>query len=147
MKTFIHIISLLLAAAFLLLFACTGEEDKETEQELAQNLLKSKSWQISNVSVPPTAATQSADWTNFTVIFNDTNLTTGGHPEGTGNVWPSGTYTLSEDGKTIIRSDGVVVNITGLTKTALNVYFHVDGIELTNGKIADLSGDYVFNLK
>ncbi len=146
-KIFIHIIFLLLAASFLLLYACDLVEDKETEKEVAQNLLKSKSWQLSSVNVPSTAATQSSDWDYFTVLFTDTNITTGGYPTGTSAIWPSGTYTLSEDGNTIIRSDGVVVNITTLSETAMSVYFHVEGIALSSGRIADLSGDYVFNLK
>lgn len=93
MKTFLHIILLLLAAYLLLLYACVPGENKETEQEVAQDLLKSKSWQLNSINVPSTAATQSAVWDNFTVLFTDTNITTGGFPEGTEAVWPSGTYT------------------------------------------------------
>lgn len=147
MKTLLHFLSVILTAGCLLLFSCTGTENKETEMEVAQNLLKSKTWSINSVTVPTNTATESSDWTNFTVSFTSANMTTSGHPAGTEDVWPSGSYTLSEDGKTITRSDGVLMNITTLTASSLSLYFHVEGINTESGRISALSGEYSFSMK
>ena len=147
MKTLLQFLSLLLAASFLLLYACGGEKDKETEKELAQNLLISKTWQINSVTVPTATATESSEWVSFTVSFSNTNMTTSGHPAGAEAVWPSGSYTLSDDGRTITRSDGVAMHISTLTETSFSVYFNVEGIELGSGRTLALSGDYSFNMK
>lgn len=131
------------------LISCGGD-DEPTPQEKAIQMLTSKtSWTVNSVIVPPQTATISDDWTSFTVSFTNTTMSTSGFPTGAGDVWPSGSYTVSEDGNTITSSaapTGWVLNIATLTETTFNSTITVpDGVEI--GRVEALDGDYTFNLK
>ncbi len=141
--------TILLSATLLGLLVLTGcpGNGEESDYDKAMNLLTSKKWVYSSVVVPPQTATLPEDWANFFVSFTSTQMTAGGHPTGAEAVWPSGSFTLSQDGKTITRSDDVVMTILVLTETSFNVTFTVpEGTEIP-GRISALDGDYTFNLK
>ncbi len=141
--------TLLLSTALLGLLILSGcpNNGEESDYDKALKLLKSKTWVVSSVVVPPQTATLPEDWVNFTVSFTDTQMTTNGHPTGAEAVWPSGSFTLSQDGKSITRSDNVTMTILALTETAFNVTFTVpEGTEIP-GRISALDGDYTFNMK
>ncbi len=111
------------------------------------NILRAKTqWTVSSVNVPSNSATLSSDWTNFTVSFTETNMTTSGFPTGTQAVWPSGTYEMSADGTIVTRQDGVVMTLNPITETNFTASFSVDeGVEL-GGRLAALGGEYIFNM-
>ena len=70
-----------------------------------------------------------------------------GQATGASAVWPSTSYTVSEDGKTITRGDGVSMLFNPISETNFTSTFTVpDGTEL-GGRIAALGGDYTFNMK
>lgn len=136
------------AFSFLLVFQNCGDKKKDEEpKQVTINILKAKNWTVSSVNVPVNSATESSDWTNFTVSFSDTNMTTSGHPVGASAVWPSGAYTVSEDGKSITRADGVVMQLSTISESNFTSIFTVpDGTEI-GGRIAALGGEYTFNMK
>jgi hypothetical protein len=107
----------------------------------------SKTWVYGSVTTPDNTATIGSDWANFSVLFNGTSMVTTGHATGAGVVWPSTSYTVSEDGKTITRGDNVAMLITSKSETNLNVVFTVSGGQEIGGRIAALDGEYAFNLK
>ena len=142
------LIFLSLAAIFMFLtFQNCGDKNDKTDKEVTEELLKSKAWVYSSVTTPDNTATIGSDWANFSVQFNGSSMVTSGHATGADVVWPSTTYTVSDDGKTINRGDNVAMLITSKSETNLNVVFNIpDGTEI-GGRIAALGGDYTFNLK
>lgn len=141
--------TLFLSTTIIGLFILSGcpNDKKETDHDKAMKLLTSKTWTVNSVVVPPQTATIPDDWAGFKVTFSSTSMTASGHAAGASAVWPSGSYTLSEDGKTITRSDQVVMTVLTLTENSFNVTFTVPvGTEI-GGRIEALDGDYTFNMK
>ncbi len=135
------------AVTTLMLFHNCGKEEPESARDITIRLLKSKTWKVQSVDVPLNTATESSEWVNFTVSFTDTNMTTQGHPAGASAVWPSGSYTVSEDGKTITRGDGVKMTLNPITETNFTAIFTVpDGTEI-GGRVSSLAGGYTFNMR
>lgn len=147
MKLLRSILLLIAVFAFLgTLQNCTDDDDP-TAKEVTETILQSKNWEASSVTVPVNTATDGADWASFKASFSTSSMTTSGHPTGAEAVWPSGAYTVSENGLQITRGDGVVMTISGLTETGYSVSFSVpEGTEI-GGRISALDGDYVFNMK
>lgn len=146
MKKFSLILLSFAAVAVFLTFQNCGGTDDKTEKEVTEELLMSKTWVYSSVTTPDNTATIGSDWANFSVQFNGTSMVTTGHATGAAVVWPSTTYAVSDDGKTINRGDNVAMLITSKSETNLNVVFNLpDGTEI-GGRIAALGGDYAFNL-
>jgi hypothetical protein len=128
----------------LLVFQNCGETTP-TAKEVTENILKSKTWKVVSVDVPVNTATESSDWVNFTVSFG-ASMTTAGHPTGATAVWPSGAYTVSEDGKSVTRGDNVVMVLQPITETSFTAIFNVpEGTDI-GGRIAALEGQYTFNM-
>lgn len=147
MKKFSLILLSFAAVAVFLTFQNCGGSDEKTEKEVTEELLMSKTWVYGSVTTPDNTATIGSDWANFSVLFNGTSMVTTGHATGAGVVWPSTSYTVSEDGKTITRGDNVAMLITSKSETNLNVVFTVSGGQEIGGRIAALDGEYAFNLK
>ena len=145
---FLKIASLGLFAVFsTVFFQFCSNSSEESAKDAAINILVSKEWVVSSVSVPSGTATTDDEWTNFTVSFTRDNMTTAGYPAGASAVWPSGPYTMSEDGRSITRSDDVVMVLNPLTETNFTSIFTVpQGTEI-GARIAALEGDYTFNMK
>jgi len=134
--------------SFLLVFQQCKDPDKESAKQVTINILKSKTWTVSSVSVPVNTATESSDWVDFTVSFSDTNMTTAGYPTGAGAVWPSGTYSVSDDGKSITRSsDGEIMQLNPVTETNFTAIFSPPAGTNIGARIASLDGEYRFNMK
>jgi len=149
MKKFSLVLLVLLALAAIFTFEnCNGDKDP-SPAEATKNILMSRTWVYSSVNVPVNTATTDSDWSNFSVQFNESDMVTSGHANNNGDatvVWPSTTYTVSEDGKTISRGDGVDMLINTISETNLVVTFGMPpGTEVS--RIASLEGDYTFNLK
>ncbi len=140
---FLGILSLLV----LMTFQNCGEDDEPTPAEETKNILMSKTWVYSSVNVPASTATVDSDWSNFSVQFSESTMSTSGHPTGATAVWPSGGYTIGEDGTTLTRTaDNVTVVLNPLSESNLTATFTVPaGTELS--RVAALGGEYTFNLK
>lgn len=147
MKEISTSITSILLLLTLLVFQHCKKKNEVSDSEVTTNLLTSKEWVVSSVNVPGSTATLSTDWDNFKLSFTATNMTTSGHPAGTQAVWRSGSYTLSEDGKSITRHDGVVMSLSSITESSLRVNFSVPPGTETNARVAALEGEYVFNMK
>lgn len=145
MKNLKNIFCLVVVAG--LFMGCEKEGDPESAKDVAMKTLTSKMWAVNSVVVPLSTATDESDWQNFTVKFTETTMTTAGHPDGSSAVWPSGAYTLSADGKKITRVDGVEMTIITLNGTFFNSTFTVPTGTNVGGRIAELGGDYTFNMK
>jgi hypothetical protein len=146
MKKFQSIFLSAAAIVVLVVFQNCPGSSEETAQQKTERLLKSKSWSYSSVSTPDNTATIGSDWGSFSIQFNGTSMSASGHATGASAVWPNGSYTVSENGRTITRSDGVDMLITTLTETNLNVVFTITGGKEIDGRIAALDGEYGFNL-
>ena len=126
---------------------CSDSTDEPSDKEVTEEILKSNNWTTASVNVPSNTATDSNEWLNFGVSFSETNMITSGHPAGAEAVWPSGTYTVSEDGKSITRGDGIIMNLSNLTESSFTASFSIpDGTHI-GGRIAALDGPYVFNME
>jgi hypothetical protein len=146
MKRIRLVILSIAVVAMAIAFQNCDNKDEPSDQEVAQNLLMSKTWTVSSVSVPAGTATLDAEWANFNVKFNAGDMVTNGHPTGAEVVWPSTTYTLNTAGTSITRGDGVSMTITTLTENSLSVNFQMPvGTEIS--RVAALDGDYTFNLQ
>jgi len=136
--------------AFTLIFVFENckKEDNESAKDVTINILKSKTqWVVSSVNVPLNSATEDSDWDNFKVSFTDSNMTTADYPAGAGLVWPSGTYSVSEDGRSITRQDGVVMSLNPITESVFSAIFTVpEGVDI-GGRLAALDGEYTFDMK
>jgi len=121
--------------------------DDPLRKEVTEKILRSKSWTASTVVVPDNTATSNDDWMNFAVSFGELAMNASGHPAGSEPVWPNGIWIVSEDGKSVARCDGVVMQLTNISESNFTATFAVpEGTEI-NGRIAALEGEYIFNLK
>lgn len=136
------------AFTLILVFENCKKEENESARDVTINILKSKTqWVVSSVNVPLNSATEDSDWDNFKVSFTDSNMTTADYPAGAGEVWPSGTYSVSEDGRSITRQDGVVMSLNPITESVFSAIFTVpEGVDI-GGRLAALDGEYTFNMK
>jgi hypothetical protein len=142
-----NILSLLAIVFLLAIIGCKKEDETESARDAAIQILTSKLWSVCSVIVPSGTATEENDWQFFTVKFSETDMVTSGYPTGSGAVWPSIAYMLSENGKTITRADGVVMQVLTLDQTTFNATFTVPPGTHIGSRIAALGGDYTFNLK
>ena len=136
------------AFTLILVFENCKKEDNESAKDVTINILKSKTqWVVSSVNVPLNSATEDSDWNNFKVSFTDSNMTTADYPAGAELVWPSGTYSVSEDGRSITRQDRVVMSLNPITESVFSAIFTVpEGVDI-GGRLAALDGVYTFNMK
>lgn len=145
-KVSLAILGIFAVGIFFTFQNCGGSEDPKPDAE-AKKLLMSKTWTYSSVNTPDETATIGTDWANFSVSFGETNMTTSGHADGAEAVWPSTSYSLTTDGKTIKRGDGIDMLITTLSENNLVVRFTLTGGNHVGGRIAALDGEYTFNLQ
>ncbi len=140
---------LLFVAGFSILsfFQNCGKEETSAPKDVTIKILTGKTWTVSSVNVPSNTATEPADWMGFKVSFTQTNMTTQGHPAGAEVVWPSGAYTVSDDGKRITRQDGIVMSLNPLTESNFTAGFTMPPGTEIGSRIAALEGEYAFNMK
>ena len=138
----------LFAIGVLIVFQnCNGNKD-ETAKERTERILMSKIWEVSSVNVPVNTATESDDWIDFTVSFSESSMTCAGWPTGAQAVWPSGGYTVNDDGNLVTRtSDGIVMTLNPISDTNFTAIFTISGEEIGGGRIASLDGEYTFNMR
>lgn len=138
---------LLLTIQVSVLFALHNCTDPTSDREVVEGILLKKSWKVYSVVVPMNTATDSDEWMNFLVYFSKDNMYTSGYPKGAEAVWFNASYSLSEDGKSISREDGVVMSLINATEASITIVFSVPEGTRTGGRIAALEGEYVFNLQ
>ena len=137
----------LFAVTALMFFQNCDNKNEESAMDVTKRILQSKTWVYGSVNTPDNSATIGTDWVDFTVSFTETNMTTAGHYTGAEAVWPSGTYTVSEDGKTVTRQDGVAMFLNPISETNFTAIFTVPPETVIGGRIAALGGEYTFNMK
>lgn len=146
-KVRIAILSIAAIALLVTFQNCGGSDEPDDPATITKNILMSKTWTVGTVNVPASTATTSDQWANFTVRFNANDMVTSGHPTGASAVWPSTTYTVSADGKSVSRGDGVSMLLNPITANNFTAIFTVpQGTEI-GGRIEALGGDYTFNMK
>ncbi len=149
MKTVKYIFLAIGLALFSISFYNCGKDDdpKSKKEELTEYLVnKSTGWSLKSIVVPASSATTEDQWVDFKLIVSSSTMSTSGHASGANDVWPTGGWSMNENGSTITRSDGVVMSIITLTAISFSVSFTVpDGTEI-GGRVASLDGDYIFNL-
>lgn len=132
----------------LLVFQNCGNKDDETAKERTIRVLTSKNWTVSSVNVPVNTATESTDWVDFEVSFSESSMTTAQHPTGAEAVWPSGGYSVSDDGSIVTRSsDGIAMTFNPITDTNFTAIFTPPPGTEIGARIASLDGEYTFNMK
>jgi hypothetical protein len=146
-KVRIAILSIAAIALLMTFQNCGGGDEPDDPATVTKNILMSKTWTVASVNVPANTATEASEWANFTVKFNANDMVTTGHATGASAVWPSTTYSVSADGKTISRGDGVSMLLNPVTENNFTAIFTVpQGTEI-GGRIEALGGDYTFNMK
>ena len=56
---------------------CEKKKTEPTPKQITEDILSSKTWVVSSVTVPVNSATESSDWVAFTVAFGGSMITTG----------------------------------------------------------------------
>jgi hypothetical protein len=143
----ILIISLTL---FALCFSnCREKTPEPTQKEIKTDFLinKTNGWSLKSISVPITSATTEGQWVDFKLLVSASTMSTSGHASGANAVWPSGGWTMDENGNAITRADGVVMSVLTLTATSFRVSFTAPEGTAINGRLASLDGDYIFDLE
>lgn len=143
-----RVLLLILITSMVILNGCKDDEGTEDSNLERRTQLITKTWTVLSVTVPQGSATLPGDWANFTVTFTATNMTTAGHADGSTVVWPSGTWSFTNENANIIqRQDGVEMTVSSLSESGLSVSFTLpEGTEIT-GRTASLEGQYIFNLQ
>ena len=126
---------------------CSNSEDTPSARVVTENILKSKSWEATSVVVPINTATDGDDWMDFIASFTSSTMTTSGHANGAEAVWPSGAYSVSEDGKSITRGDGVVMRLASISDDAFTSIFSVPAGTEIGGRVVALDGEYTFTME
>lgn len=146
-KVRIAILSIAAIALLVTFQNCGGGDEPEEPATVTKNILMSKTWTVASVNVPANTATEESEWANFTVKFNADDMVTSGQPTGASAVWPTTTYTVSADGKSVSRGDGVSMLLNPISESNFTAIFAVpQGTEI-GGRIEALGGDYTFNMK
>lgn len=147
-KVKLILFGVVLMGAFLFFQSCDNKDSGETAKERTLRILQSKQqWSAGSVVVPDNSATDADQWeSSFTVSFTASNMTTSGHPNGAQAVWPSGGYTVNDDGNQITRADGVVMLLNPINENGFTAIFTIEGKEIGGGRIASLDGEYTFNM-
>ena len=109
MKAIKYILLILCLAIFVInLYSCKKDDSKPapTQREIKTDILvnKSNGWSLKSIILPSNSATTEDDWVDFKLSVSSSSMTTSGLASGTTAVWPSGGWTMTEDGKTITRS-------------------------------------------
>jgi hypothetical protein len=139
MKYIKSIYSLLIIVASSFLFQYCGDESvKETDR--VQKLLTAGTWTMQSVMVG--GVNKNELFTFFTINFSAGGFTsTDGAP-----VWPAnGTWSFSdEQGKSILRDDGITVTLDEITETSLTFSMTWDQTTLGSGKVKSVAGSHTF---
>jgi hypothetical protein len=139
-------LTIVVLGLFLTLESCEKKKADPTPKEQTENILSSKTWEVSFVTVPLNTATESADWVDFTVTFRDGTMTTTGHAAGAEAVWPSGSYAVSEDGRAVNRGDGIVMMLNNVSESGFTSTFVIVDEDIEGGRLASLDGEYIFDM-
>ena len=162
MKNLKNYIPAILFMALAILSSCGGDEGGEDGKkdndvdldEVATSL--SFTWAFESVTAPSGAGASDIDWSGLSLTVSGDgkggDYTTTGHDADNlaeaKKVWPeSGTWTFSDaTGKKVTRSDDVVVTISSVTDSALEVIVAVPAASAarTSGEI---DGNWTFKFK
>lgn len=122
--------------------SCGGDDAAPSETDRVRDILKGV-WNVQTVRVDDTD--QTTRYKNLTLTFTDANYsTTQGAP-----VWPaSGGWTFTDEtGKTILRSDDVIITIEAATTSTLVLRFDWDTTTIGAGRITSIRGEHVFTFE
>jgi len=137
------IASLAAVAMFTIFTSCGNGSDDPSATEAALKILKSKTWQISSVTVDGTDRTP--DFAGMTIAFTDDALTTANG----GVLWqPRNTWQFMDNRPTAIQlGDGLEVRLVTLTKSSLITQITWNKNTYGPGRIASIQGQYVFSFE
>jgi len=135
----IHSIIILFVLAFLT--GC-GSGDSPSAKEVITNMLTAHSWKLSSVTVD--GIDQTSLFNNMTLSFTATSFTT----TNGGLVWPaSGTWTFKdEEGKIIVRGDGLEVNLIEVKDDSLNMSLTWNKNTFGPGRVGSIAGVHIFKM-
>ena len=123
--------------------SCGGGKDAEpSETDRIKAILKG-TWQVQTVIVDDTD--QTTLYENLTLTFTDANYsTTNG-----GKVWPaSGGWTFTDEtGRTILRSDDVIITVEEVTTNTLVLSFDWDTTTIGPGRSKSIQGTHLFTFE
>jgi len=108
-------------------------------KDVNTGMLKAHAWNLSSLSVD--GVDKTSLYTGMTLAFAaGTYTATHGDP-----VWPaSDTWTLSDDGKTITRGDGVTAAVTAITGDGLTLTLTWSKNTFAGGRTASVAGSHIF---
>lgn len=143
-KSAITVCSFTLLTMVLFLASCGPDpkvDPKETEKERVEGLIKG-SWTIQNVTIDGVVSNSFA---SMALSFTGTTYTTNNG----GIVWPAtGTWSFKDEtAKTILRNDGIEINIDAITATSFTLSFTWGKTTLGSGREISIKGKHVFTFK
>ncbi len=150
MKRLSNLLAALVFASLVIFMSCGGGGDDPGTTDLeidVQNLTVSGGWTASSVQNNNEAP--DGNWDGFELTFQGnvdggtytTNVNTLNPDNDFTAVWPaSGSWTISDDGNTITRSDGVAISVDNITETGLSLSFTVAG----GARVSGIPGNWTF---
>ena len=138
------LISTLLILGLLSIESCNKRSDDNnlSAKDKTSALLLSVPWNVNTVVADGTD--QTTVFTGMTLSFNSTSYTT---TKG-GALWPSnGEWTYAdESGKSLLRSDGLLVTILDISSTSLTLSF-ISTKGSIGWRVNSISGNYIFTFR
>ncbi|GHM98931.1 hypothetical protein WSM22_04210 [Cytophagales bacterium WSM2-2] len=132
-------VALCLASLVILALSQGCNKNTPSAKEVSTNLLVAHDWKLSTLSVD--GVDKTSLYAGMTLsIATGTYTTVNGAP-----VWPAtDTWTLSNDGKTITRGDGIEVSVTAITADGLTLTLNWTMNTFAGGRTASVAGNHVF---
>jgi hypothetical protein len=125
----------------IILSSCSEEKPISETDRVKQLLVNGGNWKPTSISIDGTSGMDY--FSGFTIRFqnNNTYTTTGTTP-----VWSrSGAWTFTSDQATAFtREDGAIVDIVGISTTALTLRLTWKDTTLGGGRVSSIGGAHVF---
>jgi hypothetical protein len=129
-----------LAALVVLSLSQGCNESTPSVKEVNTGLLQAHAWNLSSLSID--GVDKTSLYTGMILTFSaGTDATVNGAP-----VWlANDTWTLSDDGITITRGDGIEVSVTAISEDSLTLTLTWTKNTFAGGRISSIKGNHVFN--
>lgn len=141
-KTFSTAFTIFILTGLMLVSACGGGPEAETEAARVTRLMTNGKWILNDAKVD--GVDQTTVYSGFSLTLTSTGFTT----TNGGAVWPaSGTWTLEDGAKGFTRSDGEQITINQVSETALVIVFTNNKTTFGPGRSSSIGGVHTFTMK
>ena len=148
MKKLSNLLAALVFVSLVIFISCSSDSGTEVDPKDTQAALLQDSWDVNSSQVVYNSGNPDVTWDGFSLNItnasaNGGNYSASGVPTGFEEVWPSsGSWTFNNDNiDELLRSDGVVMDISAVTETSLTLTFDIPD---TGGRTSGIAGTWSF---